>query len=146
MLIPLLEDQVFISLLGLKIMLQFTPFSQQLQSLQKVPIVTFAVAYDDPIQMKVFVLFFHQALYIQQLDHLLVCPAQLRLNGITVNDTPLSSIQPNQRTASEHSIIDEHTGLHVPLELNGVISFFHCRTPTELEVQSEDNATHGMST
>ena len=90
-------------------------FSQQLQSLQKVPIVSFAVAYDDPVEMKVYVLFFHQALYIQQLDHTLVCPAQVRLNGITVNDTPLSSIHPNQRRATDHSIIDEYTGLHIPL-------------------------------
>jgi hypothetical protein len=40
-----------------------TPFTQSLGSVKRVPIVSAAVAYDDPRSGKVYVLIIHQALH-----------------------------------------------------------------------------------
>ncbi len=73
------------------------PFSSELERLDKVPIVTVALAYDCPVTMTTYVLFFPQALYIKELDHHLLSTAQLRHNQIVVNETPLLHL-PNQGT------------------------------------------------
>ena len=72
------------------------PFDKKLGS-QQVKIVTAAVAYDCPDTRNVFVLFFHQALHIPNLQKHLLCPNQLRHNQVLVNDTPLLYIPPDQR-------------------------------------------------
>ena len=66
------------------------PFDKKLGS-QQVKIVTAVVAYDCPATRNVFVLFFHQALHIPDLQKHLLCPNQLRHNQILINDTPLLS-------------------------------------------------------
>jgi hypothetical protein len=40
-----------------------TPFIKSLGTLQKVPIITAAITYDDPKSGKVFILIIHQALF-----------------------------------------------------------------------------------
>jgi hypothetical protein len=40
-----------------------TPFVKSLRSIQKVPIITAAIAYDDPRSGKAFILLIHQALF-----------------------------------------------------------------------------------
>ena len=45
-----------------------TGFIDTLGTVKKVPIVTAAVAYDDPDTYTTYILFFHQALYFEKLD------------------------------------------------------------------------------
>ena len=116
------------------------PFTSGLRSLNQVPIVTAAIAYDCPQTLNTYVLFLHQALHIPQLQSHLLCPNQLRSNGITVNDTPLMFINDRERRNTDHAIVAE--GMHIPLNLEGVISCFDCRTPTQEEVESEDQSIH----
>jgi hypothetical protein len=63
---------------------------------------------------------FHQWLYFgERLAHSLICPNQLRLNGITISDVPK---QFNQNL--KHSIDVPDKDFTIPLEMRGVISFF----------------------
>ena len=116
------------------------PFVSGLKSIAEVPIVTAAIAYDCPHTLQTYILFLHQALYIPRLESHLLCPNQLRQNGITVNDIPLIHTQANERRNTDHSIVAD--GLHIPLHLEGVISCFDCRMPTAQEVESQANAIH----
>ena len=99
-----------------------------------VPIVTAAVAYDDPLTMNTFVLVIHQALYFEQLRHNLFSPNQLRQHGIIVNDTPLYFIPPGQRGENDHRIVIPEIDLSIDLKLRGVISYFETRKPTQEEI------------
>ena len=111
------------------------PFAPGLKTMRDIPIVTAALAYDCPTTMATYVLIFHQALFIPTMDNNLICPAQLRSNQLTVNDTPLIHIPSEQRCAEDHSILGP-VDLHIPLSLDGTVSYFDCRTPTSDEVYS----------
>jgi hypothetical protein len=90
-----------------------------------------------------YVLFFHQALHFPELSVNLLNPDQLREKGITVNDTPLIRLQADQRSHTSHSIVDEYSGMHIPLKFNKPISYFQCRTPTVQEcLPHETNCIH----
>lgn len=82
-----------------------TGFIDSLGSVKKVPIVTAAVAYDDPESFTTYILFFHQSLYFEKLDRHLLCPAQMRSNQVTINDVPLIHIPFDRRTSEDHSVI-----------------------------------------
>ena len=119
-------------------------FIDSLGTVEQVPIVTAAVAYDDPNSYQTFVLFFHQALYFKQMKKHLICPAQLRTNQITVNEVPLLHLPVEDRSQASHSIITNppHPELHIPLFLQGTTSYFKVRKPTFEEVQSERDCIH----
>ena len=106
-----------------------TPFLQSLGTVRRVPIVTAAIAYDDPRSGEVFILIIHQALHFTNMNHCLVCPMQLRLNDVVVNEQP--KFLTHQPTEKDHAIIAED--LLIPLELSGVTSFFPARKPTGQE-------------
>jgi hypothetical protein len=62
----------------------------------------------------------------------MLCPNQLRENGIQVNDIPLMYTPIENRTNQTHAIV---TGpLIIPLQLDGVHSSFTCRLPTDYEL------------
>jgi hypothetical protein len=118
-------------------------FHDQLPTLQDIKIVTAALAYDDPVTNNTYVLFFHQALHFPELNVNLLNPDQLREKGIIVHDTPLIRLPADQRTQQSHSIIEEYSGMHIPLKFNKPISYFTCRTPTEAEcLPLETNCIH----
>ena len=50
--------------------------------------VSAAVAYDSPNGGEVIIMVMHQAIYIPGMDHNLVCPMQVRVNGVHLNDIP----------------------------------------------------------
>ena len=65
------------------------PFLNDLGAAASVPIVTCAVAYDNPRTYSTVILVFNQSLYFgDRLAHNLICPQQLRMNGIEVNECP----------------------------------------------------------
>jgi hypothetical protein len=121
-----------------------TGFISSLGTVKRVPIVTVAIAYDDPATYQTYILFFHQSLYFEKLDKHLLCPAQMRANQIIVNEVPLLHLPVDQRTPTAHSIITQppHMDLHIPLFLSGTTSYFETRLPTANEVASDDNCIH----
>jgi hypothetical protein len=64
-----------------------SPFLDSLGKATKIPIVTAALAYDDPRSGETTILVGHQVLYFEQLQHNLLCPMQLRMNGVDVEET-----------------------------------------------------------
>jgi hypothetical protein len=119
-------------------------FIDSLGKVKEVPIVTAAVAYDDPTTYLTYVLFFHQVLYIERLGHHLLCPAQLRANQVTVDEVPLLRIPAEHRHPAGHSIITNHPHkfLHIPLHLQGTTSYFTVMRPTHEEVESDRDCIH----
>ena len=99
-------------------------FHPDLSPLKDVPVVQCVVAYDDPITFKTWYLIFNQALYMAALDYALICPNQLRLNGVQVRDIP-KQFDPSPRA---HTIQVDNVIL--PLKLRGIMSVLPIRKPT----------------
>lgn len=113
-----------------------SPFSDEYEALQDIPIASIATAYDCPMTGQVYILIFNEALYFgDRMTHSLLCPNQLRAHGIQVDDTP---IQYNE--TSTHSLYVPEHDLRIPLSLEGVISGFDTRQPTTAEL--DDISTH----
>jgi hypothetical protein len=106
-----------------------TPLIKSLGSIQKVPIITAAIAYDDPKSGKVYILVIHQALYFPEMNRCLLCPMQMRLNDVVLNERP--KFLTKHPTDLDHAIVLE--GLTISLDIFNVASFFHGRTPTRKE-------------
>jgi Reverse transcriptase (RNA-dependent DNA polymerase) len=121
-----------------------TGFHEDLGTVNDVPIVTAAVAYDCALTGHTFILFFHHSLYFDSMTKHLICPAQLRSNGVTVNDIPLLHLPLRDRAPEAHSIITmpPHPSVHIPLSLRGPTSYFLVRKPTFHEINSEYECTH----
>jgi len=66
----------------------------------------------------------------------------MRANDFIVNETPLVLLPCDLRNKHSHSIVattELHKELHIPLQLEGVTSFFTTRMPTRAEVEDTDN-------
>ena len=111
-----------------------TPFVKSLGTIKKVPIVTAAVAYDDPRSGKVVVLVIHQALYFPEMQRCLLCPMQLRLNDVVINERP--KFLTSHPTEQDHAIVVED--LLICLSIKKVASYFDARTPTKKEYDECD--------
>jgi len=121
------------------------PFLESLGSLQRVRIVTAAVAHDDPTTCQTYILFFPQSLCMPSLRRHLLCPNQMRTNGVTINDTALIHLPRNKRNKHSHSIIAEaeetFEEVHMPLELDEqTTSYFITRKPTQREIDNIDHS------
>ena len=114
---------------------------ESLGTIKDVKVVTAALAYDDPEAWHSYILFYHQSLYIPSMKRHLLNPNQMRANDVTVNETPLVLLPSELRTKYSHSILahtELSTELHIPMELDGVTSYFPTRKPTLAEVQDTD--------
>jgi len=110
-------------------------FSDVHQTMDNIPIVTAAMAYDDPTTGITYILIMGQALYMgDKMKNTLLCPNQLRSNGIIVDECP-KHLAPVENPSS-HSIYSVQDELRIPLILKGVTSGFHSRTPTKDEIDN----------
>ena len=106
------------------------PFIKAYEPLQDVPIATCATSITDPSNGQTFVLIFHESLFFgPKMDHSLICPNQLRFNGLRVHDTPKQF----DRT-SLHGITFQNQ-FFLPFQLHGIISYFNSRPPTNDELE-----------
>ena len=103
-----------------------TGFSSEMDILQDIEIATVATAYTRSSDGKTICLVIHEALYFgDRLEHTLLNPNQLRVNGLLVRDIPLQFPE-----SSSHSIYFPLTGMDLPLKMDGVISYLDTRKPT----------------
>jgi len=110
-------------------------FSKEHNILQDIPIVTAATAYDDPTSGTTYILILGQAIWMgDKVEATLLCPNQLRYNGIVVDDIP-THLAPSHQP-STHSIHCADDDLTLPLSLQGIISYFDTRTPTTEELDT----------
>jgi hypothetical protein len=81
--------------------------------------------------MKSYILVLGQALYFgDEVEASLLCPNQMRANGVIVDDIPIHLLHNN---ASTHSLIFPEDEVTIPLKLNGCFSYIPTRTPTTNE-------------
>jgi hypothetical protein len=107
-------------------------FSDERKPFADVPIGTVATAWVNPETSETFILVMNEALYFgDRLDHSLLCPNQLRAYGIMVNDTPRQF-----DAESNHSIMISGENVTIPLEMNGVISYFSSHKPSDTELEN----------
>ncbi len=121
-------------------------FHPDMKEIQKVKVVTAAVAYDCPFTLVTYILIFPQSLYFPRMNHNLICPDQLREFGLTVNEIPLLRMQPVERTPEHHSIINQEIKLHIALKYDKPISYFECRKPTSNKVADTIKYVHVQMT
>eukprot|EP00536_Pseudo-nitzschia_multiseries_P015322 jgi/Psemu1/41997/gm1.41997_g len=109
------------------------PFSDTYSPLTNVPIARCATAWTNPTDGVTYILVFGQALYFgDSLHNSLICPNQVRdCNFNKVEDTPR-----RYDSTSTHgiSLQSNNTYLFIPLQADGVISYFDSCKPTKKEL------------
>jgi len=108
------------------------PSSADLGTATNIPTVDGALAYDCPYSGQVYILLVRNALHIPSMDHNLVPPFILRAGGVKINDVP--KIHCESPGVEDHCISFEGSDLRIPLQLNGIFSYFHSRIPTLKEL------------
>ena len=110
-------------------------FSNESKPFGKIPIGTIATSWTNATDGKTYVLCFPESLYFgDRLSTSLLCPNQLRDNQTVVDDTPRQY---------------DHTSTHcisigdfkIPLQLDGVISYFESTKPTADELKYNQRYT-----
>jgi hypothetical protein len=82
-----------------------------------------------------YILILGQPIYMRdKMENSLICPNQLRTNGITLDDCPKHLAPPDK--PSTHSIYLPDEDMYLPLTLQGVTSSFTIRTPTVEEIET----------
>jgi hypothetical protein len=105
-------------------------FSEESTPFDKIPIGTIATSWTDEGSGETFVLLFPESLYFgDRLPHSLLCPNQMRAYGTKVEDVPRQ-----YDINSAHSI--QVHGISIPLDMDGVISYFESRKPTDDELDN----------
>ena len=116
-----------------------SPFTSELGVAPNVPVVDGAIAYDCPFTFKPYILIVRNALYLPQMDHNLIPPFIMRAAGVNVSD--VAKIHCADPTVDDHCIIFGDGGkddLRIPLQLQGIFSYFHTRIPTKTELMDCD--------
>jgi hypothetical protein len=113
-----------------------TGYDPSLGTVSNQEIVSAALAYDDPSSGEVIILIIHQAIHVPKLSHNLICPMQLRLNDIHLDECP--KFLTNEPTDKTHalSIPTKDEDYLIPLALHGVTSYFPTRKPTLHEFET----------
>jgi hypothetical protein len=113
-------------------------FSNECNSLQKVPIVDAAIAYDDIYSGKTYILLMKNVLYVQTMERNLIPPFILRKAGLIVNDVPRINCGKELNDES-HCIIERDVGMKIRLSLRGIFSGFNSRELSQTEVDNCDD-------
>ena len=114
-----------------------TPFSPDLSAMDDVEIGDVAMAYDDPRTGITYILVMRNALLIPAMNHNLIPPFLIREAGLFLDETPKCHV--SAPAATNHSIIDSDSGMHIHLDLNGIFSYFPTRQLTLDEMEYWEN-------
>jgi hypothetical protein len=103
--------------------------------------VSAALTHEFPKIGRTVCLILHQAIYLPTLQHNLLCPMQMRLHGVVVNETP--RLQCESPTESSHSVVARGVSVDetitMPLFLKGLTS---CMTTGKLIKFELENCEH----
>ena len=117
---------------------EVNPFTPDLDSLKRVPIVDAAIAYDCPYSLKTYILVARNVLHVPTMEHNLVPPFIMREAGLEVNEIP--KIHDRDPTVETHSIYIDEISLRIPLQLWGIFSYFTSRKPQLSEIETSEIA------
>ena len=99
-------------------------YNPRMGSKRDIKVVSAVVAYDDPVSGEPILLQINQAVYIPTVRSNLLCPMQVRLHDVKVDECPkFLSDNPTDKT---HAIVlneGEDDEYLIPLSLNGVTSY-----------------------
>ena len=110
-----------------------TPYDATMPGSTK-KIVSVSYAYDDPTTGKVWQLVVNQAIYVPTMPNSLLCPMQMRMNDILIDECPRCvSGTPTDTTHTVQARAKEGTLLKLPLTLQGVTSCLVVRKTNENE-------------
>ena len=108
-------------------------------------LVDAALVYDCPYSGETKMLIVNQAVLIPTLHHNLLCPMQLRMNDVHVDETPkFLARDPNELTHAV-AVRGNHRDsevLTIYLSLKGVTSYFPTRKPTQAEYEAAEDEFH----
>ena len=96
--------------------------------------VSGALAYDNPTSGKTVIIMIHQAIYVPTMECNLICPMQVRMNDVKLDDKP--KFLTEDPTDESHAIsCEDNTGtlINITLALKGVTSYFPTSKPTKHE-------------
>ena len=111
-------------------------FTEELDALTDIPIVTGVTAYDDLLNNTTYLIFIHQALYFgTRIATSLINPQQCRSSGIIIQDNPFD------RRESLY-ILDPVSQLSLPMNMNGSFVGLTTRVPSKFELQSCPHRIH----
>ena len=96
-----------------------------------------ALECDCPYTGKVFITVLRNALHAPSMEHNVIPPFVMRAGGVIVNYVPKTRRE--HPAVDDHSVSFDHSDLQMPLQLNGMFSFFHTRVPTEIERNECEN-------
>lgn len=100
------------------------PFIDTYSELEEIPVVTAATAYENPVTSAITILVFHQCLWFgPALKHSLICPQQVRSNGIQLCDDPYDPYR-------SLGIYDPDTECHIPMDVRDSMVGLTTRCPT----------------
>ena len=78
-----------------------------------------------------YILVIHQAIFLENMKHSLLCPMQVRENDIILNEHPKSMTEhPTSETHALSGVTDTNTVLRIPFLIRGVTSTFNVSKPT----------------
>ena len=112
------------------------PFSSDLGIASNIPVVDAAIAYDCPSTYETYILIIRNALHMVKMNHHLIPPFIMREGGVVVNDIP--KMHCTAPTINDHCISFKDTNLRIPLQLNGIFSYFNTRMPSPSELYGKD--------
>ena len=101
------------------------PFSSELSTMEKVKIGDVALAYDNPVTLKTYLLVMRNAFLILMMDHNLLPQFLIREASLFLDET--LKFQLTSLLRDNHTIYDDGTGLRIHLQLNGTFSYFQTR-------------------
>ena len=107
---------------------EVSPYADSYESIKKVPIVTGATGYTSPISGKRLILIFNEALWlVDQMQHTLLNPNQLRSFGMLVKEEPFASDKPI-------CIESENGDAVLPLKTEGTVIYLDSWTLTDKDL------------
>jgi hypothetical protein len=101
-----------------------TGYDPKLGSMKGMQIISASLAYIDPLSGETVILWVHQAVHIPTMSNNLLCPMQMRLNDVIVDDCP--KFLHHNPTDTTHTLtvkVGSDT-LVIPLSIWGVTSYF----------------------
>ena len=110
-----------------KMTVNVTPFSDDFGMIHEIPVVHAAVSHDYLITGNTTILVINNALYIREMEHNLLPPIIMRLNGILVDKCP-KFLCPKP-TIETHSIFFPIEDTRFPLSIHSTTSYISTRRP-----------------
>ena len=114
-------------------------FSDKYKPLKGIPVASCATEWTSPLNGRTYILVFHQMLFFgDKLKHSLLCPNQMRDYGNQVEDTPRQYEPHSAHGITIMSDDNKKEYILIPLNLEGPVSYFDTRRPTEEEMKTSE--------